>query len=236
MTPDSSSRIPCRFCAAPLSAEDVNIQLAIAKCSACHAVYSFADDAAARAGTPPRPKVQLPPSFKVERSGGGLMLERRWFTPVAFFLVFFCMFWDGFLVFWYAAGIASGEIIMLVFPLLHVAAGVGLTYYTAALFVNRTFVRAGGGRLSIEHKPLPWPGKRDLSTGTIRQLFCKEQVHKTKNGKRYSYQVHAKQSDGTDIIVVKGLAKPEEALFIEQELESFLRIEDRPVAGELPRN
>lgn len=50
MTQDDGARMPCRFCAAPLAAADVNVQLAMARCGNCHAVYSFADEARERLG------------------------------------------------------------------------------------------------------------------------------------------------------------------------------------------
>ena len=41
--------------------------------------------------------------------------------------------------------------------------------------------------------------------------------------------------DGGQQALVKGLTDSQQALYIEQELERFLKIEDRPVRGELSR-
>ncbi|HEX7009469.1 MAG TPA: hypothetical protein VF184_05775 [Phycisphaeraceae bacterium] len=47
------------------------------------------------------------------------------------------------------------------------------------------------------------------------------------------YRVRVELVGGRRKHLVKGLTKPEHALFIEQELEKALGIQDRPVAGEL---
>ena len=41
--------------------------------------------------------------------------------------------------------------------------------------------------------------------------------------------------DGEHQVVLKGLHKEDEALYIEQQLERCLRIDDRPVRGEVAR-
>jgi hypothetical protein len=38
--------------------------------------------------------------------------------------------------------------------------------------------------------------------------------------------------DGTDVKLIGGLEKPEQAVYIEQQIESFLGIVDHPVQGE----
>jgi hypothetical protein len=43
------------------------------------------------------------------------------------------------------------------------------------------------------------------------------------------------RQDNVRETLVKGLTDADQALYIEQELERHLRIQDQPVAGELPR-
>ena len=60
--------------------------------------------------------------------------------------------------------------IMKVFPIAHVAVGVGLTYYTVAGFVNSTVLRVSEGQLAVRQGPFPWPGNRTLHTSDLDQL------------------------------------------------------------------
>ena len=125
-------------------------------------VFSFLDQigsepAAKPTGRLPAPK---PNRFVVEEFGSELTVSYRWFTPALFFMVFFCLFWDGFMVMWYS--IAISQILngqpaawaMAAFGLLHLAVGVGITYSTIANFVNRTEVKLSGGMLTVRHGPM----------------------------------------------------------------------------------
>jgi hypothetical protein len=39
-----------------------------------------------------------------------VVLVRRWFTPAVLFMAFFCVFWDGFLIRWYAIALSTKRI------------------------------------------------------------------------------------------------------------------------------
>jgi hypothetical protein len=85
-------QLSCRGCSKPIPAEDVNIKLAIAKCSTCNAVFSFADSLGADARQPAiaaRPTVPTPKGYTVENWSNDLIISRRWFTAAVLFLVFF---------------------------------------------------------------------------------------------------------------------------------------------------
>ncbi|MCA9223520.1 MAG: hypothetical protein KDA71_24575 [Planctomycetales bacterium] len=231
-------QLNCRSCGRDIPAEDINVNLAIAKCSSCHSVFNFLDQlgtTAAMAAVRQRPAVEMPKAMQVEDWGAELVITRRWFTWAAIFLVFFCLFWDGFLVVWYTAAISSKQILMLVFPLIHVAVGVFLTYLTLSMFVNKTVIRVANGELSVRHGPLPWPGKRNLLTHEIQQLYVTEQMRRTKRGYSYTYHLNAKLAQGNVVKLLSNLETPDHGLFIEQKLEQHLKIEDEAVAGEVTR-
>jgi hypothetical protein len=159
----------------------------------------------------------------------------RWFTPIAFFLLFFSIAWDGFLVFWYSLAF-SGDApwIMVLFPILHVAVGVYLTYYTLCLFFNKTFIDADSQYLTVVHKPIPWwRGNRKIPTGQVKQLYVVEKKSTGKNGVSYTYELRAKLRDGSekDLLSLDG-ASSEDIHAIEEHLERFMGIEDLPVKGE----
>lgn len=181
-----------------------------------------------------REAAPMPAKFRVEH-GATLKVHWRWFAPHFVFLVLFCGFWDGFLVVWYTIVFTTdAPIIMAIFPLLHVAVGCGLTWYTICGFVNSTTIDAGGGRLVIQHGPLPWPGSRVIDTAKLEQLYCEEKVSRGKNGNvSRSYELHAIDVDGISHKLLGGLTQPAHALWLEQTLESQLGLTDRPVADEL---
>lgn len=164
-----------------------------------------------------------------------LEITLKWFSPKAYFLLFFSVAWCGFLVFWYAMAIGGGApLVFTLFPLIHVAVGVYLAYYTACLFFNKTFVDINDNYLTVTHKPIPWwRGNKDIGISEIEQLYVKENKSSSKNGTSYSYELRAKMRDKSDksIIAVDGM-ESQQLLQIEDYLERFIGIVDRPVKGE----
>ncbi len=235
-------QLTCRTCQSSIPPEDINIDRLVAKCTQCGAVFSFAD----RLEAPPapartRPEIAPPKGITITEDPYHVTIVRRWFSPMAFGLLFFVIFWDGFLIFWYAMALGparpSGAMALMpiLFPLLHVAVGLFLTYWLLCLFFNRTTIQVNEQELSIRHHPLPWPGSRALNPVDIDQLFCKERVSRSKNGTSRSYQLHARVRDGKKHKLLDNLDDQDHALFLEQRLEKLLGIQDRRVAGEMSR-
>ncbi|MFA5139222.1 MAG: hypothetical protein WC728_08310 [Elusimicrobiota bacterium] len=225
-------RLDCPYCGRTIAPEDINIQRVVAKCSGCGGVFGFADKVPE--SQPPwsgKVPVDMPKGFSVDRSAGDFKLVRRWFSPLFIGLLFFCAFWDGFLVVWYTIFLTQkGPLLMGVVPLIHVAVGFGLSYYVVAGFVNRTVITVSVDALRVKHEPLPWPGNRSIARMDLAQLFCREQVGN--KGSR-TYEVHAVLAGEKRVKLVSGLLSPEQALFIEQQIENQLGLKDRPVQGEM---
>jgi hypothetical protein len=230
-------RLVCPSCNAPVSAEDANLATGLAKCVVCQNIFRFdtapelassPDDAAPR-----RPDAPRPSSLTLQDRGGELTLVRRWFSPKIIFLTFFCVFWDGFLVFWYTMAFhGTTPLVAKLFPLIHVTAGIFITYAAVTGYVNSTTVRVGPRGLSVRHGPLPWPGNLTLNTSALKQLYCEERVQSTRNGRSYSYHLNAVLSDGSKKKLLSGLDSPDEPRYVEQQVEKWLKIRDEPVAGE----
>ncbi|MBN1344564.1 MAG: hypothetical protein JXQ73_17875 [Phycisphaerae bacterium] len=227
----------CKTCGEPIDADDVNIKLAIAKCRSCNAVFGFAEQLAgqeARKARRNRDDVPMPKAITVDPWGHDLTITRRWFSWIHVFLVFFCIAWDSFLVFWYfMAFTEKSPLIFKIFPIFHLATGVGLTYFTIAGFLNRTVIKVASGILSVRHTPLPWPGNHRIETAGLDQIYCTEEIRHGEDNASFNYVVNAKLTDGRKVKLLTGLDEPDQALFIEQQIERHLGIEDRPVRGEM---
>jgi hypothetical protein len=92
-------------------------------------------------------------------------------------------------------------------------------------------------RISVRAGPVPWRGSADVEVGEVAQLFTTEKVHPQQNGHpKRVYTVHVLTKGGRRLPLVRGLlTEVEQALFLEQAIERHLRIQDRPVGGEMPR-
>lgn len=227
-------QLTCPQCNAAINGADINVQTSVAKCARCHEVFNFAAQVGATTGQYSKPVAGLPRGFAVTQDLSDYVITRKWFSPKYFALLFFCIFWDGFLVFWYAmAAKSGGPVVMFVFPLLHVAVGLGLTYVVLAGFFNQTDIRLNGREIRVRHYPLPWPGNRVIEVGRLAQVFCEEKYSQTRHGSSTTYNVSLVFTDDTRLSMITGLDAMEEALYIEQQIESRLGITDRAVAGEM---
>jgi hypothetical protein len=228
-------KIVCPNCHVPLAAEDVNLSTGLARCRTCNNVFRFDNSPELSAAARPRPRMDQPRGLVVADAAGRLTIEFRWFTMKYVFLAVFCVFWDGFLLFWYMTAIASGNAIMLVFPILHVLVGAILTYVTAAGFLNRTTLTIDGNRLRVRVRPLPLVRSVDLVQEEVKQLFCEQRISRGRYGVYYTYDLTAQLRDGTRRKLLSGLDTADLPLYLEQHCEEWMQITDVPVAGELAR-
>jgi len=210
----------------------------IAKCDACGEVFNCASQLNALAGTSPaaaREDVPLPKGIRLFRQPHGLRIVRRWFGPKFIFLIVFCAVWDSFMFVWFGIAISQKQWAMAAFGTIHGLVGVGLTYYLIAGLVNSTTITVLNGLLKIVHGPARVPGNREIKADALRQLYTRQVVHQNKNGVSISYELRAKTADGRDEKLLGSLDKQEQSLFIEQQIEEFLGIVDRPIRGEIER-
>ena len=129
----------------------------------------------------------------------------------------------------------DGPWLMVLFPVLHLAAGVYITYSTIAGFFNRTEITLDGGLLSVWHGPIPWLGNMSTSAaGALSNCTAWRRRSGTiavTINVRWSSSMRCLAS-GKSIPIVRSLPR-EEGLFIEQQLEEWLEITPRRVPGQV---
>lgn len=180
--------------------------------------------------------VPIPENITLLHEMDGITLRRRWRSGAAWFLLFFCLFWDGFMVVWFSIALTQGQWAMAAFGTLHGLVGVGITYLMLAMFLNSTDIRITPSILTVRHYPLPWPGAKQFDTSDIQQLYCKERERGTRNGNRQvAYDLHLIDRTGKQHKFLSGLDTSEQALYLEQQIESVLGVEDQAVRGEIAR-
>jgi len=188
---------------------------------------------------PERMELGLPDKLELRDQGTGIEIVRKWFGWKVILATAFAVFWCGFLFMWYSLAFAFGSVFRgeltfaALFPLIHVAVGVGLAYTALTGWVNRTRITVDQGRISVRHGPLPWLGNKDLDGTTLKQLYSKEKITRGRNSTSVTYEVHALTTSGRNEKLLSSLETSEQALYIEQEIERYFRIEDAPVRGQI---
>lgn len=234
--------LQCPSCASPLQARDVDLGRRVVKCAHCGVLMTLPEPAmdaagsSAETGWRPRSEVPLPASIRVKQAADAVIIRRRWFSAPAILLAVFCVFWDGFLVFWYGMAFHSGApLVAKLFPLIHVSVGVGLTYFCLASLFNSTLIRLTWKEMSIRHGPVPWPGNQAIPRAEIDQLYCVRKERRGKYGPVITFEVWLKTSTAvTRKLLGAGLTE-QQALALEQQIERALGIPDRAVPGEIAR-
>src|SRR5215210_5592721 len=104
-----------------------------------------------------------------------VIIRRRWFSWMVIPMLVFAIVWDGFLVFWYSAAFFGKhkEWVMILFPLGHVCAGIGITYYVICGFLNVTDVILQPDSVRVLTHPLPWTGNRLVTLHDIRDTVIR---------------------------------------------------------------
>jgi hypothetical protein len=181
-----------------------------------------------------RRKVPRPGSIQYSESPEGIRLARRWFTPGLIFLLFFCIVWDGFLVFWYSMAIGGAgppgffSWIFILFPICHVAVGIGLTYFVIAGFLNRTLIDVSRDELRVWHGPVPWKGNVRLDVERIDQLYCS--FTQSSKGAQ-SFGVNVLLKDGRQLKLCSMLSSADEGRYLVRAIEDYLGLQHSPGAG-----
>lgn len=233
----------CPRCNAPLDVEPGKKSFACQYCGCALEVVREGSDREYRLEERLEPVerrvVPCPQSLKIEEWGGGLTIWWRWFSPALIFMAFFCIAWDSFLLVWYGMAFAGGgmapwpfQLLMFVFPLAHVAVGVGLTYVTLAGFLNSTRVKIDAGTLSVTHGPIPWKSPPAVLTDDLEHIYVTQSTQKSDEGRSLGYAVHVLQRGGSTVELLKHLTDADKALCIADRLRRHLDLESRPVAGE----
>jgi len=232
-------QVLCENCNAAVAAEDLDLGRNLAKCAACGNVFNCADqlDGVASSGelSVEREEVAMPKGIRVFRRGDAMRIVLKWFGPTAIFLAIFCLIWNGFMVVWFGIAITQKQWMMAAFGSIHALVGLGVAYGTLAMFLNSTTITVMNSLIQIAIGPIKVPGNKQFKADLLQQLYTKRHVSHSKNGTSINYELRVTTTDGRDEKLMGGFNKQEQALFIEQEIEKFLGIEDRPIRGEVER-
>jgi hypothetical protein len=182
-----------------------------------------------RQGIPP------PPHYSVKNDGRALRIRNRWIWRQFAGPATMCLLWNSFVVFWYWNALRSGDrmkwlAIIICIP--HVAVGLLLVYATLAGLLNRTLIQVTSEFLTVRQGPVPWWGNRSMRIDDLERLYCARNKDPETQGWTYVYGVHARTKAARKVDLVTELERAE-ALFIKQELERWLHIDENGVGRKI---
>ena len=226
-------QIVCRSCNNPITAENLDLKDRIAKCTKCYHIFDFSYQLEGATASK-REEVALPKGMVMNRDPIHLEIIRRWYGSSVIIMTILCFMYAMFILI-FSEGILEGNIFTIINSSFFGFIGLFLVYYTIAGYINSTHIRADRDFLIIQHKPLPWFGNKSIPSRELDQLYSKMSVYYYRGEDHYSCEIRAKMKTNQDIKLLSKLSNPHQALYVEQEIERFLNIVDRPVEGEMKR-
>lgn len=211
-------------------------------CTACQAHFQLEDlvggvltcrecGAALEIGRPPpaRARRDCPRDVEVDAGPAHFRVWWRWQRPWS--LVVFCLLATIFAATLSAeAGDTQVGAMWAALAFLGGAASAVAAYDYLAHRINRTEIEVTASRIIVRHGPLPYRPRIELLRERIAQLYVEP---RREDG--VTYALVAVETSGGRVPLVR-LASVTRAFYLEQQLESRLGIDDRPVAGEQPRS
>ncbi|MGB0840185.1 MAG: hypothetical protein ACPGXL_08595, partial [Chitinophagales bacterium] len=145
------------------------------------------------------------------------------------FLIAFNLFWNGIVGMFVMVAFSSKNWEMLAAISLHTLVGLGMFYWLLTLLFNKTKISVTSRDLTVRHGPLkiPFYKSQELPVDEIAQLYCQKYMASKTNGKPdWAYQLCVITQKTEDLVLIKNLPKYSQALYLEQEIELFLQIDD----------
>lgn len=176
--------------------------------------------------------IGLPDNMQFFHRGTHIIITRKWMQTKIIFMTLFLVFWFSYIANWVNHIPENSPLPQKLFPLIFIFAGLAAGYYTLAGWLNKTRIRVGEGKLLIRHGPVPWTGNVTRNCNDIKQLYVTERLITSRNGNSLSYELHAITHNNKNLLLLGGIPKSEQALFMEEKIEQFLKIRDIPVKGE----
>ncbi len=227
--------IKCKRCESVVSESNINRDEKVANCQRCGALFSF-EETDRKTLLPPKEKILIEPKgIHIENRGIDLLISSKMDGFAKGFFTFFSLFWNAIVFVFVFTALASKNYEILLFISIHLTVGLAIAYYTISLYINKYEIIVDKRHLKTQYGPMKFPFKKThyVESGLIKQVFCQKYVAGTVNNvPQFSFKVSIYKNDTATIDLLKGLKSYNQALYIEQQIESFINIIDAPIEGE----
>jgi len=224
-------QIKCKHCDAEIPAGNLDIKKTLAKCEVCGAEFDFSTQVGDQASGK-RYFSEPPEGIELKASSEDLVMEHRWVKISPWFPILFCIALDAYMLVGFVKVLFQGDFIMAAFDFVQLLVCLGVSYVLAGFFLNKTLIYISPQRIKIQHVPVPWLGNKEVLPHEIDQLFVKKQVRNTQNGMIVRFQLCYLDTRGREAQLLSRLRDHDHALYLEQEIESLLGIQDRKASRE----
>ena len=227
----------CDKCGTAIDGANININSSLAKCGNCNSVFNIKDDLFFLNDRKGRPEMIMPEGTDVLELSDSLDIRLDWLKShpqgTLGFLTFFTVVWNGILAVALTGALVAGSFGIIAFMSLHLLVGIGLIYYLSTIYFNYTDIIVNESYIEISHRPVknPFVRRKKIDIDELDQLYVSKYVASTTNNTpNYAYALYAiLKTNGRKIRLIKGMNR-ETQLYLEQEIERYLKIKDRHIS------
>lgn len=165
----------------------------------------------------------IPQGLELLSTSHGIIIRKIWRSWKILPLAIFAAIWDSFLFFWYSQVITShhAPLMAILFPIGHVAVGVGLTYYVVIAWINKTDVVVSASSVRVSSGPAPWVGNREVPTDQITDVVVR--VRQGNRGRR-TYEIMYVDPSRREKKLVSWLSEADQAEYIAATIRDTLAL------------
>ena len=172
-------------------------------------------------------KLSIPEGLDLIESANLTVIRRIWISWKIAPLILFAVVWDSFLVFWYLKALKSHPpLAAVLFPLGHVAVGIGLTYLIVATLLNKTDIECNALGVRVNTYPIPWSGNCAVRVDEVKGIVVRE---RSGNQNSVNYAVMYIDPSRKEKKLVRGLTALEQATFVAQTIKNTLGLPEESV-------
>jgi hypothetical protein len=159
----------------------------------------------------------IPEGLDLIPAGDTVIIRRVWLSWKTVPLALFAIVWDSFLFFWYSQMLSKPNppLMAILFPIGHIAVGIGITYYVLASLVNKTDIIVSPSGVRVATGPAPWIGNKMVEADEMTAVIVRE---RSGNWNSYrnsrSYNVMYADRGRKERKLVAYLAQSDQAEFI----------------------
>ncbi|MBL1241724.1 MAG: hypothetical protein COB13_007725 [OCS116 cluster bacterium] len=178
----------------------------------------------------------LPAHMSIDYYDQYMHIQKKWFGIGTIILTVFLVIWIS--TFAALLAFADDELfdsiggVTYILPLCFITMNGYMLYTCVALWLNVTDIFVSQDLMEVKIGPLPWRGNLRRETASIKQFYIKKRVIRSKSSTKINFDVHFKENDDSDHVLVKGFEKHEVALFIERKVEQYLGIKNINIDGQ----
>ncbi|RDH84085.1 MAG: hypothetical protein DIZ80_08105 [endosymbiont of Galathealinum brachiosum] len=190
-------------------------------------------------------QLEQPKGIKLNRKAEELIITRTWFTISSVIILAAITGYFDVMIY------QKADVPLLIsnfqhqfqwYMLIPVIAIGGLHYALLVSLLNKTSIRITPYELSIKHFPIPFPGSMNILSENISQIFCTREESSSMSdsaGRKVKFYLNVKMNNDAIQKLLTVQSSATQILFMEQEIENFLGIEDvfvDDVENQLARN